>query len=394
VSGETVLALNAGSSSVKFALFSAAPEPRRLLSGRIEGIGARPALVLADAAGARAEAPPLPAGAKDYASLIDFLLTEVVAPRAGACLAVGHRVVHGGTRFTGPVRVDDAALAEIEALTPLARSHQPHAMAGIRAARQAWPRLPHVACFDTAFHRTLPPENQLFALPRRLAERGIRRYGFHGLSYEAIAAALPAILGEAAMGRVVVAHLGNGASLCGMVGLTSRHTTMGFTPLDGLVMGRRPGRLDPGVPLFLLEEEGYDAASLSRLLHEECGLLGLSGLSADMRDLLASDAPEARLAVEVFTAGLTEEIGAAAAAIGGLDALVFTGGIGENAAPVRAAVANRLAFLGARLDEEANARHATEIGRPGASPRLLVVPTDEERVIARHALALNAAQGR
>lgn len=386
-----VVALNAGSSSIKFALFDAGSEPRLRLRGQVEGIGATPRFSAREGGGAPLEAAPaIPPGAGDHAGLLAWLLETVVAPQAGACAAIGHRVVHGGTDHDRPVIVDDIVLAGLERLAPLARSHQPHNLAAIRAARSVWPGVPQIACFDTAFHRTLPEAEQLFAIPAALAGEGVRRYGFHGLSYEAVAALLPTHLGPAAEGRVVVAHLGNGASLCGMVGRRSRATTMGFTPLDGLVMGRRPGRLDPGVVLWLQAEKGLGAAEVSRFLNRECGLYGLSGLSADMRDLLADGSPAARRAIEVFVGRLVSEIGATAASIGGLDALVFTGGIGENAAPIRAMAAERLAWLGVALDADANARHATDIGAPGSRVRLLVLPADEEGTIARHALALVA----
>jgi acetate kinase len=385
----TVLALNAGSSSVKFALFTGEAEPRQLLAGQIEGIGRAPALEARDGNGVRLDGlPAIPSGVQDHDGLIRFLLSAVVAPRAGSCAAVGHRVVHGGTQFDRPVLLDNATITALDALSPLARLHQPHNLAGIRAARAEWPDVAQVACFDTAFHRTLPEARQVFGLPLRLAEAGVRRYGFHGLSYEAIASLLPDHLGALADGRVIVAHLGNGASLCGMVGRQSQVTTMGFTPLDGLVMGTRPGRLDAGVLLYLLGEKGLGLEALTHMLNRESGLLGLSGVSADMRDLLASEDERARLAVEVFVDRLAQEIGGAAAAIGGLDALVFTGGIGENAALIRARAIGRLAFLSARLDEAANARNPANIGAPDSAIRLLVLPTDEERQIARHALGV------
>ena len=268
---DRVVAINAGSSSIKFAVFTAAASPAPLWRGQIESVGTTPALSLRRAGDPRlAAVPRIPDSARSHAELTGFLLDSVIAPRAGRCTAVGHRVVHGGPAFSGPVLIDDPALRSIEDLTPLARSHQPHNVAGIRAARATWPDIPHVACFDTAFHRTLPESGQLFAIPFRLAEEGVRRYGFHGLSYDAIARQLPEHLGERAKGRVIVAHLGNGASLCGMVARRSRATTMGFTPLDGLVMGRRPGRLDPGVLLYLMTEKAFGADRLSEFLNREC----------------------------------------------------------------------------------------------------------------------------
>jgi acetate kinase len=296
--------------------------------------------------------------------------------------AAGHRVVHGGADFTAPVRVDAAVLAALDALVPLAPLHQPHNLAAIRAVSAAAPDLPQVACFDTAFHATIPAVAQAFALPRTLAAEGIRRYGFHGLSYEAIAARLPEVLGPRADGRVIVAHLGNGASLCAMRGRASVASTMGFTALDGLMMGTRTGTIDPGVLLHLMEAKGWDAARLGRLLYKESGLLGVSGLSSDMRALLASDAPEAAEAVALFVYRAVREIGSLAAALGGLDALVFTAGIGEHAAPVRAAIVAGCAWLGLTLDTAANAAGGPRISGPGPASAW-VVPTDEEGVIAR-----------
>jgi acetate kinase len=384
---ETVVALNAGSSSIKFAVFSAEENPVAVWRGQAESIGTTPVLTIRSTNGRSPETPPpLPSSATSHSAVAEFLLHNVVAERAGRCVAVGHRVVHGGSDFSGPVLIDDAALVRIAALAPLARSHQPHNLAGIRAALAAWPDIPHVACFDTAFHRTLPEAEQLFAIPYQLAEQGVRRYGFHGLSYEAIARQLPDHLGAAADGKVIVAHLGNGASLCGMVGRQSRATTMGLTPLDGLVMGRRPGRLDPGVLLHLMTEKNLDAEQLSEFLNRECALYGLSGISADMREVLASSSEGASRAVAVFVARLVAEIGSMAASIGGLDALVFTGGIGENAAPIRAAAVDRLAWLGAELDAAANQENRARISTAQSRIPVLVLPTDEEQAIASHAV--------
>jgi acetate kinase len=392
----TVLALNCGSSSVKFAIFGADPAMALKCSGQIEGIGEglRPRLSLRDAGGTAATAPEVPGDARDHAGLIAFLLQAVVEPRAGRCIAVGHRVVHGGTDFAAATLIDVAVQGRIEALIPLARSHQPHNAAGIRSAALTWPGVPQVAAFDTAFHRTLPLSRQVFALPRHFAERGLRRYGFHGLSYESVAARLPALIGARADGRVVVAHLGNGCSLAGMIGRRSMTTSMGFTPLDGLVMGRRPGRLDPGAVLWLIEEAGLAPAEVNRMLNRDSGLAGLSGGMSDMRALLEAGTGAAAFAIEVFVDRLVQEIGAAAAALGGLDALVFTGGIGENAAPVRAEAVARLRHLGLAIDPDANRRSDTLISRPDAPALALVVPTEEERVIAAHALRLAPDGGR
>jgi acetate kinase len=281
----------------------------------------------------------------------------------------------------------DAVLADLDALTPLAPLHQPQALAAIRAVRAHWPGVPQVASFDTAFHRTRPDLAQMFALPRELHEGGVRRYGFHGLSYEAIAAALPRVAPEIADGRVVIAHLGNGASLCGVRARRSVDTTMSFSALDGLPMGTRVGDLDPAVVLYLLSARGMSAAEIERLLYTRSGLLGVSGVSGDVRELLASDAPHARLALDYFAYRIARETGALAASLGGLDAFVFTAGIGERAAPVRASVCERLAWLGVRLDDAANVRHGPRISAADSRVAIYVIPTDEEGVIARETLA-------
>ena len=387
---DTLVTLNVGSSSVKLALFGFADDLPKLWTAHIDGIGVKPVLTVKAAASAAPKVGDALA-ATSHGDLIAELLREVVADAIGTPLVVGHRVVHGGERHAAPVRVTADIKAELAALIPLARNHQPHNLAGIDAAEAVWPDAIQVACFDTAFHRTLPPEEQVFAIPRKLTDAGIRRYGFHGLSYEWIARALPHHLGDRADGRIVVAHLGNGASLAGLVDRESRYTTMGFTPLDGLVMGRRPGRLDPGILLHLMAEHKASPAALETLLFEQSGLLGVSGVSSDMRDLLASDEPQARLAVDMFIARLVAEIGAAAAAIGGLDALVFTGGIGEHAAIIREAVVERLAWLGLTLDAAANAENATTISTHDSRAAILVIPADEERMIAHHARALATA---
>jgi acetate kinase len=303
-------------------------------------------------------------------------------------VAAGHRIVHGADRYSAPVLLTEALLAELAGFVPLAPLHQPHNLAAVEALAALAPDLPQVGCFDTAFHRTQPALAQAFALPRALSAEGIKRYGFHGLSYEYIAGVLPQHLGPAAEGRVVVAHLGNGASMCGMIGRRSAATTMGFTALDGLMMGTRAGNLDPGVLLYLIQHKGMDVERLTRLLYKESGLLGVSDLSQDMRTLLASDRPAAREAIELFCYRATRELGSLAAALGGLDALVFTGGIGERAAPVRARICTAAAWLGLSLDEAANATNATVISAAESRVAVLVVPTDEERMIAQHTVAL------
>jgi acetate kinase len=313
------------------------------------------------------------------------LLDWLAAHDGGArIIAIGHRVVHGGERYSEPVRLDAAMIEALAGFIPLAPLHQPHNLDAIRTIAELRPELPQVACFDTAFHRSQPPGAQIFALPRAITAQGVRRYGFHGLSYEFIADTLPEHLGEAADGRVIVAHLGNGASMCAMHRRRCVATTMGFTAVEGLVMGTRCGSIDPGVLLYLMEYGGYDAKALTKLLYKESGLLGVSGLSADMRILLGSEQPEAKEAVDLFCYRIVREIGSLAAALGGLDALVFTGGIGEHAAPVREKICHATAWLGLELDPAANADHATRISTSASRVTALVMPTNEEWIIARH----------
>ena len=304
--------------------------------------------------------------------------------------AVGHRVVHGGPDFAAPAVVDGAVVAALDALVPFAPLHQPHNLAGIRAAMAEFPHAVQVACFDTAFHRTQPFVNDTFALPRRFYDKGIRRYGFHGLSYDYIAGELAARAPQLHAGRVVVAHLGNGASMCAMQGGRSIASTMGFTALDGLPMGTRSGQLDPGVVLYLLEQEGMGASAISDLLYKESGLLGLSGLSNDMRTLEASDRPEAGQAIAYFVARIRRELGGLAAALGGLDALIFTAGIGENARGIRERVCDGMDWLGIALDPARNACNAPVISGDASRVQVMVIPTNEERVIARAAAAARA----
>ncbi|HJU18800.1 MAG TPA: acetate/propionate family kinase [Stellaceae bacterium] len=385
---ENILCLNAGSSSIKFALFALAANDRLDLLGRgeVEGIGTAPRFLAADGSGHAQRVREWPEGGGRGHE--DFL-AEIIgwierSGGAGRIAAAGHRVVHGGAAFRAPVVVDGGVLAALERLVPLAPLHQPHNLAAIRALADLRPDLPQVACFDTAFHHSLLPAAARFALPREWEAEGIRRYGFHGLSYEYIASALPRVAPAIALGRVIVAHLGNGASLCAMRGGESVDTTMGLTALDGVPMGTRCGALDPGVILYLLQQRGLDAAAVEDLLYRHSGLLGVSGVSSDMRALLASPDPRAAEAVDLFVFRILREIGALAAVLGGLDGLVFTAGIGEHAVPVRARICAGAAWLGVALDPAANAAGGPCITRPESRVSAWVVPTDEDRMIAQH----------
>ncbi|MDE2582063.1 MAG: acetate/propionate family kinase [Rhodospirillales bacterium] len=385
---DAVLALNAGSSSVKFALFAVAAGEglTRVAHGQIEGIGSAPHLLARDPAGGVLEERRF-AAAATHEDLLGILIDFVTGHLGGRALAaIGHRVVHGGTRFHRPERVTAEVLEALDALAPLAPLHQPHNLAPIRAIAATRPAVPQVACFDTGFHHTMPALATSFALPHAMTEAGIRRYGFHGLSYEFIARRLRVLAPRLAAGRVIVAHLGNGASLCAMAGGRSVDTTMGFTALDGLMMGTRSGSLDPGVVLHLIAQRGMTAAAVEDLLYHRCGLLGVSGISNDMRTLLDSDDPLAAAAVDLFVFRIGREAGALASSLGGLDGFVFTAGIGEHAAPVRAAVCARLGWLGVRLDPAANARGEGLISAADSPVAVWVVPTDEEAMIARHTL--------
>jgi acetate kinase len=388
---DTILVVNAGSSSVKFQVFDvdATGDPKRLIKGQIDGIGTR---------------PRLRASGSDGASLVDRTFdNDVVSDVATALrsggewlreqrnitpLAVGHRVVHGGPQYDGPVLIDDHVIARLEQYVPLAPLHQPNNLAPIRSIRTQFPDLPQVACFDTAFHRSHDPLADHYAIPERFYAEGVRRYGFHGLSYEYIASRLPLVAPAEAAGRVIVAHLGSGASMCALAAGRSVQSTMGFTALDGLPMGTRPGSLDPGITLYLIDQMGMTTAQVQHLLYYESGLKGLSGVSNDVRDLENSADPRARFALDyfVYRAGLCA--GMLAAALRGVDAFVFTAGIGENSANIRARIAEKLAWLGATLDPDANARHGPLISQTGSRLRLFVVPTDEELMIARHTVAL------
>lgn len=386
-----LLVINAGSSSIKFAVYQKDESSVLLIAdaaGQIEGIGGQPSftvknpdgLVLVDRTLTSGETP----NHTGAITIIRTWLQEYLAD--GSLLAVGHRVVHGGQHYSAPVLINPTVLAELEALVPLAPLHQPHNLATIRALLETMPTLPQVACFDTAFHRTQPDVAQRFAIPRHFADEGVRHYGFHGLSYEYIASVLPTVEPILAEARIIVAHLGSGASLCALHKGRSVATTMGFSPLDGLVMGTRCGNIDPGVLLYLMDRHNMDARALEQLLYHQSGLLGVSGISNDMRTLLASDNPRAQQAIELFVYRAGREIGSLAAALGGLDALVFTGGIGEHSAIIRAKVCHQAAWLGLELDDSANEAGTICISTPDSKLSAWVVPTDENLMIARQTL--------
>ena len=386
-----ILTINAGSSSIKFALFPLDHpiSPEAEVSGQIDGIGAEiTKMVAKNKAGERIADQLLEGGKVSHAQAFDALLKWFTASHANwQIVAVGHRVVHGGERYSKPTLIDDTVLGHLQSFIPLAPLHEPHNVAGIIALQALLPSVPQIACFDTAFHRSQPEVAQTFGLPRQITAEGIKRYGFHGLSYEYIARALPQHSGRAT-GRVVVAHLGNGASMAAMVDRKCVATTLGFSTIDGLVMGTRCGNLDPGVILHLMETKNLSVKDMTRMLYKESGLLGVSGLSQDMRTLLASDKPEADEAVNLFCYRIARELGSLAAAAGGLDALVFTGGIGEHAAEVRRRVCLQSEWLGIRVNPEANARHELRISAGNSSVDVLVIPTNEEWMMAHHAQTL------
>ena len=382
--------INAGSSSVKFSFYEG---EQRILAGQVDGIGANPSASAEGPKGERIAPPDLGAKPPTVPSeVLPAILPWAREQLGGRRLeALGHRVVHGGLRYSRPARVTPELLAELEALVPLAPLHEPHNLAPIKMAMSLNPGLPQVACFDTAFHRTAPEVEQAFALPYSYYEEGIRRYGFHGLSYEYIASVLPKRAPEIASGRIVVAHLGNGCSACAMQGRVSIATTMGFTALDGLPMGTRCGDLDAGGVLHLIQQMKLAAEELVNLLYRRSGMLGLSGISSDFRELLASDNPRARFAVDVFCYRVAGHIASLAAALGGLDGVVFTAGVGENAAAVRGAICRACEWLGLELDELANREHKERISMPKSRVAAYVIKTDENLMIARHARALVAS---
>jgi len=384
---DVILVLNAGSSSLKFSAFLDRAPPDPLVRGQLEGLFTQPRFIAHDAYANALGEKQWPAGTSlGHAGAIEFLFVwgQSGVLRGNQIIAAGHRVGHGGLKYTRPVRVTDEVLEDLERLVPLVPLHQPHNLAAIRVVAERAPQLPQVACFDTAFHRTQPPVAQQIAVPRELADEGIVRYGFHGLSYEYIASVLPEIDPHAARGRTVVAHLGNGASMCALNCGHSIATTMGFSALDGLPMGTRCGSLDPGVLLYLIDRHQFDVHQLEELLYKRSGLLGVSGISSDMRTLLSSRDPRAAEAVDLFVYRIGRELGSLAAALGGLDAVVFTGGIGENAAAIRQRVCHDAAWLGVKLDEAANQTTGPCITRRDSRVSAWVVPTNEELMIAQH----------
>ncbi|WP_424360161.1 acetate/propionate family kinase [Methylocystis parvus] len=387
-----IAVVNAGSSSVKFAIFDAADEaPTMRLRGLIEGIGAAPRVNLFGAGGETLLREDVAPEGFDHAAATRTMMRVAAPWLDGKDIAVvGHRVVHGGGRFCAPVLATAAVVDELSQFVPLAPLHQPHNLAVIRALLAEHPQLPQVACFDTAFHASQPPLAQAFAIPRQYSQAGVRRYGFHGISYQYVARRLGAVAPGLAQARVIVAHLGNGASLCAMKEGKSVATTMGFSTVDGLMMGTRCGAIDAGVLLHLMDRYGLDARRLEDLIYRESGLLGISGISSDMRTLRASSAPQAKEAIALFVYRIQREIGSLAAALGGLDAIVFTAGIGENDAATRAEVAEGCAWLGVALDDAANREARTTVSSPQSQVAVLVIPTNEELEIAQSAWRLAA----
>lgn len=384
---DAIAVLNAGSSSIKFSLFAMrANGLERVLHGQIEGLLTSPRFVADDHAGHRVMEKSWDEGTElGHAGALDFLLGHLRDGIGGDRLVgVGHRVVHGGLEHSQPVRVDRAVLEALEKFVPLAPLHQPHNLAAIRLLLERAPDLAQVACFDTSFHRSSPEISQMYALPAELHAQGVRRYGFHGLSYEYIASMLAEFDADAVAGRTVALHLGNGASMCAMLAGKSVASTMGFTAVEGLPMGTRSGSLDPGVILYLMEQRGMDARTVEKLIYNESGLLGVSGVSSDMRTLLASAEPRAKLAIDLYVYRIRRELGSLAAALGGLDAIVFTAGIGENAAVIRERVCRDAAWLGVEVDPVANAAGGPRISTASSSARAWVIPTNEELMIARH----------
>jgi acetate kinase len=386
----SIAVINAGSSSVKFALYDAAKDERCLFRGQVEGIGVAPRLKVAGDDGFIVEQRDFGAaqGFDHGAAMREIIATGRALLRGEPVAAFGHRVVHGGVKYDAPVRVNEAVLNDLAALEPLAPLHQPHNLAPIRAILKAAPQIPQIACFDTAFHRTQSNLAQAFALPRRFAEEGVRRYGFHGLSYEFLVLRLKVLAPDLADKRIVFAHLGNGASLCAVKDGRSVASTMGFTAVDGLMMGTRCGSIDPGAILYMMQRHGMDAAAIEGLIYRQSGLLGVSGISSDMRALRASSDPAAKEAIALFVYRIVRELGSLVAALGGLDALVFSAGIGEHDALTRAEVVDGSRWTGAILDPARNTQTKGLISVDNSSVAVWVIPTDEERLIARHTAAM------
>jgi acetate kinase len=392
-----VLVLNAGSSSLKFCVYRKPQTGAWHLEvrGQIEGIGTSPRMSAEDVQGEKVADQRLDETVSDGRRALDSLAAWLRAKYGGGArvVGVGHRVVHGGARFSGPTIVTPQVLEELRKLVPLAPLHQPYNLAAIEAAFERLPGAPQVACFDTSFHRTQLPVAEVVPLPQRICGSDVRRYGFHGLSYEYIASVLPRVAPEIANGRVVVAHLGSGASLCALRAGKSVDQTLGFTALDGLCMGTRPGAVDAGVILYLFQNLGLSAKEVETILYKESGLRGISGISNDMRDLLDSSEPAARLAVDYFVYRVAKEIGALAAVLGGIDGLVFTAGIGQNSAEIRRRIAEASAWLGIDLNHDANAGQDQRISRPDSKVSAWVIPTNEELMIARHTWSLLGLAG-
>lgn len=384
---DAILVLNSGSSSIKFALFDVAPDsaPRMQCKGLLDEHDAEPRLIIRDTDGTVLfEQHRHAADSDSEALLLDALSWVDTYLASDELIAVGHRIVHGGMDFSAPILLEDASIDALRDLTPLAPLHQPRCLAPIRAISRLRPEMPQIACFDTAFHRSLPASATRFAIPRELHDSGIRRYGFHGLSFEFIAGQLHAMLPSRTGARTVVAHLGSGSSLCALRDGISIDTTMGLTPLDGLVMGTRCGAIDPGVLLYLQRARSMSVGELENMLYRESGLLGVSGLSADMRALLASDEPHATEAVDLFVSSTAKEIAAMASSLGGLECLVFTGGVGEHAVEIRRRICDRLRWLGIEMDAAANSHARSAISTIASEVEIFVIPTSEETMIARH----------
>ena len=389
--------LNAGSSSLKFCVYRRPTEDAWRLEarGQIDGIGTSPRLSAKSGEGASLASETLDASVRDGRAALGVLADWLRAHYGGSrVLGVGHRVVHGGAKYAGPCMVTSQVLADLRQLVPLAPLHQPYNVGAIEAVSERLPGVPQVACFDTSFHRGQPAVAELVPLPKEIRDAGVQRYGFHGLSYEYIASALPSVAPDIADGRVIVAHLGSGASLCAMKARKSVDSTLGFTALDGLCMGTRPGSMDPGVVLHLFQTMGKSVADVEKLLYKQSGLIGISGISNDMRELLPSREPAARLAVDYFVYHVAKHIGSLAAVLGGVDAIVFTAGIGEHSTEIRRRICEASAWLGVRLDETANGGHGPRISAAGSRVSAWVVPTNEELMIARHTGALLGISGR